>query len=302
MYRVRHAARLAGVSPELLRAWERRYQLVRPTRTPSGYRVYSPADVELLRSAARLVEAGHSISDVARLSGEEIRAAAADLGPGPDRPDEPTLPSAAREDVIAVAVQAIERFDRERLEAALLPALGALSPEAACDEVLGPLLRAIGDGWERGTLSVAAEHFGSALVRGKFLQYLQLLSRGRQDARLVCACLEGERHEGGLLSLAVHAAGGGWEVVYLGATTPLEETLDTSIRVDADLVALSFVYGPSVTLRSVLPVLRRFSERHARPRILAGGRAALAHRGALERAGVQVVEHARSALPPRRRG
>src|SRR5690242_115142 len=73
VFRIRHAAKMAGISPGLLRAWERRYRLVQPRRTASGYRVYSPEDVELLSAAARLVSAGHSISEVARLSGASIR-------------------------------------------------------------------------------------------------------------------------------------------------------------------------------------------------------------------------------------
>lgn len=285
---------MAGISPGLLRAWERRYHLVEPRRTDSGYRVYTNEDVELLSAAARLVEAGHTISEVARLSPADIQAAAGKLnGTTIERP----RAVAGVEPAIAAAVEAIRHFDRERFEAALLPALslGGLSPAAACEQVLMPILRALGDAWERGELSVAAEHFGSGLVRAKIIQYLQFVSHPGQGPRLVCACPDHDQHEGGLLGFAVHAASAGWDVIYLGATTPVVQALETAITLDADAVALSFIH-PGPALEQSIAVLAGFVASHPRPRVLAGGRQAVAHREALERAGVLVNDNPSAAL------
>jgi DNA-binding transcriptional MerR regulator/methylmalonyl-CoA mutase cobalamin-binding subunit len=292
---------MAGISPGLLRAWERRYGLVKPRRTESGYRVYSSEDIELLSAAARLVESGHSISEIARLAPTEIKKAAGDLaaltdGPAPIAQGH-QVQRAAVDAAVEGALRAIERFDRERFEDALLPVLtlGALPPDAACEEVLVPLLRAIGDAWERGTMSVAAEHFGSALVRAKILQYLQYLGRPGQGPRLVCACPEQERHEGGLLAFAVHAAASGWRIVYLGANTPLSDATDTAVRLEAEALALS-ITSEAVDVPALISTLGEFARGHARPRLIAGGRVAIAHREELERAGVIVGEQARVAL------
>jgi DNA-binding transcriptional MerR regulator/methylmalonyl-CoA mutase cobalamin-binding subunit len=300
LFRIRHAAKLAGISPGLLRAWERRYQLVQPKRTDSGYRVYSPEDIELLSAAVRLVGAGHSISEVARLEAGAIRQAASELGAAPALPatlPPAELPPAIRDAAIQAALQAIEQFDRERVEQALLPVLtlGGLSPAVACEELLIPLLRAIGDAWERGTMSVAAEHFGSALVRAKLLQYLQYLVRPGRGPRLVCACPEEERHEGGLLSFAVQAASAGWHIVYLGAATPFADAAETARRLDAEAVALS-VTSEQVNVPALAARVKEFTTRHARPRVLLGGRRAVADREALERAGAIVAENPRLAL------
>jgi DNA-binding transcriptional MerR regulator/methylmalonyl-CoA mutase cobalamin-binding subunit len=297
VFRIRHAAKIAGITPGLLRAWERRYHLVEPTRTASGYRVYSDADVALLTATARLVAAGHSISEVARLPAAEIHAAAAKL-PLEAPPASPArVPAGSIDDAIATALEAVSRFDRERFEQALLPvlSLGAMAPAVACDEVLLPLLRAMGDAWERGTLSVAAEHFGSGLVRAKILQYLQFVSRAGQGPRLVCACPENERHEGGLLAFAVHAAGAGWDVIYLGASTPVGEALDTAVRLEARAVAFSFTADDD-SLDPVLTALMRFSAARRSPLLIAGGRCVIDHRAAFERAGVRVAENARAAI------
>jgi MerR family transcriptional regulator, light-induced transcriptional regulator len=67
LFPIRVVARLTGINPVTIRAWERRYRLVRPERTPGGHRLYSRADVELLRAASRLVDQGVSISRATRL-------------------------------------------------------------------------------------------------------------------------------------------------------------------------------------------------------------------------------------------
>jgi len=67
LFPIRVVARLTGINPVTIRAWERRYRLVRPERTPGGHRLYSRADVELLRAASRLVERGVSISRATHL-------------------------------------------------------------------------------------------------------------------------------------------------------------------------------------------------------------------------------------------
>jgi DNA-binding transcriptional MerR regulator/methylmalonyl-CoA mutase cobalamin-binding subunit len=294
VFRIRHAAKLAGIKPTLLRAWERRYHLVEPQRTPSGYRVYSSADIEVLRAAASLVAAGHSISEVARLPRDELARAAAraeERGGEEAAPLAATTGSAAVETAIREALEAVARFDRAQLEAALFPVttMAGLGPEAMCEVVLLPLLRAIGDAWEAGTLSVAAEHFGSALCRAKILQCLEFVARSASGPRVVCACPEHELHEGGLLAFAVHAAAARWQVVYLGANTPMRQALDTALRIDAGMVATSMTIAPSpAQLADLLTAVAEARARKPRLRVVAGGRAALTLRAPLEATDVEV--------------
>ena len=67
LFPIRVVSRLTGINPVTIRAWERRYRLVKPERTPGGHRLYSRADVETLRAASRLVDQGVSISRASRL-------------------------------------------------------------------------------------------------------------------------------------------------------------------------------------------------------------------------------------------
>jgi DNA-binding transcriptional MerR regulator/methylmalonyl-CoA mutase cobalamin-binding subunit len=299
MFRIRQAAQMAGITPALLRAWERRYGLLPPRRTASGYRLYSTEDIAALRAVARLVAAGQSIGEVARLPLEEIRATAAALGGGPGLAG-PAVPVSQEsiDGAIQGALAAIGRFDRDRFEAALSAVLGleSLPPVAACERLLLPMLRAIGDAWERGGLSVSAEHFGSALVRARILQWLHAMPRLVEGRRLVCACPDGEQHEGGLLAFAVHGAASGWEVIYLGASTPLGEALDTARRLRAHLLALSLTVQSEVEVAAIAGHVLEYVRAHGCPRVVAGGRAALAHRTTVQAAGIAVANEIRVDL------
>jgi len=234
MYRIHVAAERAGVSAQLLRAWERRYGLLAPSRTQSGYRLYSDDDVGILRGAKVLVDEGRSISEVARLPHDELRRAAV---------RQPTakleLPTESWQQA---ALAAVAKFEGAALERLILGAtgMGTLSSTDICDHVLTPLLVAIGDRWEHGSLDVAAEHFGSAIVRRHLHALLENEARRNPGApAVVCACPEGDLHEGGLLAFAVHAAALGWGIVYLGVNTPVGDIIATAESTHATAIALS---------------------------------------------------------------
>jgi DNA-binding transcriptional MerR regulator/methylmalonyl-CoA mutase cobalamin-binding subunit len=310
VFRIRHAAQLAGINPTLLRAWERRYHLVEPQRTESGYRVYSADDVALLKAAAQLVAGGHTIGEVARLPRSELLASAATAFRAPSDEKSPAPAGAGvvhdetagtRIDAaLDAALDAIARFDRAGFEAALFPvtALVGLPPVPLCERVLLPLLRLIGDRWQRGQLTVAAEHFGSGLCRTKIVQYLEFLARAASGPRVVCACPERELHEGGLLAFAVRAAADRWQVIYLGPNTPLVHVLETATRIDADLVALSMTV-PRATEELAEMVARVRAAGRILPtlRVLAGGRQAQLWKADLEAAGIQVAADIATPLP-----
>lgn len=298
-FRISRAAKLAGVSTAVIRAWEKRYGLLAPTRTAAGYRVYSPEDVEVLRGAAALVAAGHSIGEAARRPREELRAVAR-------RPEasEPTSPSPAADGpttlelAIDRALAAARELDRERFESALLAALdmGALTPADACDRLLLPLLRRIGDEWAVGRLDVAAEHFAASVVRAKLLRYLDYLPRPADGPLVVCACPDEERHELGLLAFAVHAASSGWRTVVLGAGTPLADAIGAAVRLKADLLALALTMNLGAVARHQLAASLAHG-RAVRPlRVLAGGPAAERDADFLATLGIEVASSFRPAL------
>jgi MerR family transcriptional regulator, light-induced transcriptional regulator len=296
VYRIRAVARLTGLAPELIRAWERRYGLIRPERSTGQYRLYSDREVALLRGAKALVDRGLAIGEVARLGNDRLLEAAAHIEP----PVDDTAPPAAApvQEAIDEAVAAITRFDRERVDAVLGRFAATLAPMSLCRQVLLPLLREIGLGWFRGELTVAMEHFGSALVRARILRTLERLPRAPGGPRVVCACPAGELHEGALLTFAVHAAAAGWEVIYLGASVPDHDLIDTVQRVQARLLALSVTMdGSEPRVQSLVRALR--TRVPSALRIIVGGAGAVAHRALFEEAGLEVAEDVDVALTVR---
>ncbi len=287
------------MSTQLLRVWERRYGLVNPVRTDSGYRVYSDDDVVILRGAKTLVDQGISIADVARLPREQLREA----GAGKVSPPKPNIPTISNSDGSVFpesAIRAIGRLDGEAFERILYLAMGmgALSSREICEQVLIPLLETIGERWEQGDLSVAAEHFGSSIVRNKLVALLSGVSRAQADAPvIVCACPPGEQHEGALLSFAVHAAAIGLSVVYLGANTPIDQIVHAAEVRSARAIAISVTRDTELLTRKQTASALADWKRNGDGRgVLVGGRSAVRHRTDWEALGLTVSDDAADAL------
>lgn len=291
VHRIQSAAKQAGVSTQLLRAWERRYRLVEPQRTGSRYRLYSDDDVAVLKGAKAMVDDGLRIAEVARMSRDELRRAA--QGAGPSEPVESALASSG---FLDSALDAVAALDAQALERILFQAsgMGALSAREMCERVLLPLLREIGKRWEEKRLSIAAEHFGSAIVRSRLQAILASEARRRPHAsKVVCACPDGEMHEGGLLAFAIHAAGAGLEVIYLGANTPIDEIVATAEVCLARTVALSMTRQLGKAQRNTLVSrLSAWKSGGAERRVLLGGAAAEREQERFRQAGLVVSAQA----------
>ena len=197
-------ARRVGVSPELLRAWERRYELLQPIRTEGGFRLYTDGDAERVERMRRALDEGLSAAEAAR------RALAQ------DRSTEGALDD-ARERVVAAA----HAYDETAVHATLDEALAAFSLETVLRELILPVLREIGAEWERGTLEVGQEHFASNVVRERLLALARLWGRGGGPLAIL-ACAPGERHDIGLIAFGLVLRSHGWRILFLGADTPLE--------------------------------------------------------------------------------
>lgn len=226
--RIGEVSRRTGVSPELLRAWERRYGLVAPSRSEGGFRLYSLEDESRIRRMLELIEGGISASQAARLA-SDVRVEAPSAEPQ-------TAAPLAREltDTLSISILG---FDQVGAEAALDRSFAALPEEAVIQRVILPILREIGDGWANGDISVEQEHFASNVIRARLLA----LGRGwgSNGGRLaVLACLPGELHELGLICLAIALRNRGWGITYLGADTPLASLSSAAKAIRPEVVVV----------------------------------------------------------------
>lgn len=280
-YRIHVAAELSGVRTELIRAWERRYGVLTPRRTPSGYRVYTARDVALLKRLKQLTEQGVSISEAAAMLPQllaELDGALAPLAPSP------TSLGAWREEVL-VAAQAL---DQRRVAEVLDEVLAALSPFRAFEEVLAPLQREVGERWLAGTFSVGQEHLVTQVVRARIINLLHA-APGRGSRHSVLACFPDEQHELGLLGAALRLRHSDFSVTLLGQRVPPEDVGRMASALKADLVGLSAVMDEG--LESFEASLSRILEGiPPGPPVWVGGPAARLYREAAERLGARVFQ------------
>jgi MerR family transcriptional regulator, light-induced transcriptional regulator len=267
LIRIGELSKRAGVSPESLRAWERRYGLLHPTRSSGGLRLYSLDDLERVRKMSAHLASGLAAAEAAGLAlasaHEDVRGGALD----------PVL-------VRAELAAAVERFDEAAAQAILDRVVAALSVDALITDVVIPYLRELGDRWESGEASVANEHFASGLVRGRLLGLARGWGFGVGPVALL-ACLPGELHDLGLIAFGLALRARGWRIVFLGADTPTETIETAAASIDPDLIVLSAVSRER--LRPSVARLRALAARHTIAVGGAGGRSPEARRlGALE--------------------
>ncbi len=230
-YRVKTVSAMTGIPRGTLLSWERRYDILEPDRSAAGYRDYSDADVAVFKRLKALVDAGYSISEAVDLARPPK---AAEGG----RTEPPRVEASG--DVVDAILRALLAFDRGAADR-LVPRFGQVSFLAVIDEVLVPLLHRLGEAWERGEVSVAQEHFVSGFCREHLLAMYHGLGGGPEGGVAVaCATPPGERHELGLLVLALKLALGGHRVVWLGADLPVPDLCAYLAVHNPRFVCLSF--------------------------------------------------------------
>ena len=214
-------AQRTGIGADTLRKWERRYGVLRPSRTSGGQRRYDERDVARVEWLRDRLADGFRIGEAAALlETDDASAESSTTG------------------LCDAIVAAVADTDTRRLAALVEQSFTLYDVETAVEEIVAPALRLVGDRWEAGAECIAEEHLLSEVV----LERLRTLLGDRRPAvrgTAVLACAPGERHELGLLSLAVLLQADGWLTVYLGTDTPLDAAVTTALRTDADLLCLS---------------------------------------------------------------
>jgi len=214
LLRIGELSRRSGVSPELLRAWERRYGVLRPVRSPGGLRLYTLDDLERVQRMRQHLAEGLAAAEAASLS----------TSPASEAPEALALdPAASRREL----AEALDRFDEAQAHAILDRVLASATLDTVLADVVLPYLRELGERWAAGEVTPGQEHFASSLVRGRLLGLARGWGHGL-GPRALLACPPGERHELGLIAFGIALRTHGWRVTYLGADTP-PETLAVAV-------------------------------------------------------------------------
>lgn len=228
LYPIRTVSSLTGVQTVTLRAWERRYHLIKPLRTETGHRLYSRDDVEKIRKASGLLEKGMNISQAAQILND------------PDFSDSfSTDMAAAWVHFQQLALEAIQVFDERDLEDIYQRALSIYPIETVTRKLIIPVLETLGKKWNKTSAGIAAEHFFSVFLRHKLGARFHHRSHNNTGPILICACLPGDHHETGLLLFSLAADEANYSQILLGADMPIEHLADAAKLSNADAIILS---------------------------------------------------------------
>lgn len=267
-YRISTVAKLSGLSTHAIRVWERRYEALSPERSPGGARLYSDREVDRLRLLKRAVDRGHAIGQLVGLTDEALARLASGTSegspegaPGPD--------GHAEDELVKEILESASALDGQRIERLLYRAEARLSARALLQQVLAPLLEAIGDSWKKGDVCSAGEHLTTILVRERATAILRRFPREPGRPLVLVTTPAGELHELGALLAAATCAMQGAGLVYLGPNLPVGDIVTAARAVRANVVALSVVaLAPSIAVQELNALAQALP---ARIQLLVGG-------------------------------
>jgi methanogenic corrinoid protein MtbC1 len=235
-FNLKAVVRETGLKPDALRAWERRYGIPRPERTPGGHRLYSQRDIDTLRWLVARQSEGLSISRAVdlwrKLEADGVDPLESPPYASPESAGAASLQTAGQtmNDLRQAWMSACRALDERKAEQALTQAFALYPPETVCLEVLRQGLSEIGGEWYQGQLTVQQEHFASALAVRRIEALLLGAPPPTRRSRILVACPSGEQHTFSPLLVSFLLRRRGWEVTYLGADVPvsrMEEAVDT---------------------------------------------------------------------------
>jgi MerR family transcriptional regulator, light-induced transcriptional regulator len=289
-YPVQVVARQTGLTPHLLRAWEKRYAAVHPTRSESGRRVYSDLDIRRLKLLSRITKQGHPIGSVATLPDEVLENLAKQSTISQaERPRGKGGSHRERSAIVRDCIAVIQRFDTDGLNKILKRTVLETGYTAVVRQVVAPLAQRLGELWSNGTIQTSHEHFASGAIRAFLLDPARQYSGTAPDTALVASTLQGQLHELGVVMAAALAAERGWRVIYLGPSLPALEIASVAIKSEARVVALSMVYPEAEPkIENELRELR--NNLPEKTPILIGGSGAESYRSVIDELQARLIE------------
>jgi DNA-binding transcriptional MerR regulator/methylmalonyl-CoA mutase cobalamin-binding subunit len=245
VYAIRYVSQRTGLTPHVIRAWEKRYQAVVPLRSPKNRRLYSEDDVQRLLLLKRVTVEGHNISHVAKLDSSELLELAqqkASTIPWALNDNGRHRQQKAAQDYCTECLSAVINLDPDRLNRSYDQAVVDLTRSALLKEVIVPLFEEIGNLWRNGSLKIINEHMATSVTRTLLLNMLRATAVSDKAPRIVIATAVGQWHDMGALTVALTAAEYGWHPLYFGPNLPVEEIAAAVKQSSARAVAISITH------------------------------------------------------------
>lgn len=288
-----------GLSPHVIRIWEKRYEAVVPQRTESNRRLYSDEDIHRLTLMRLASERGHRIGQLARMSLAELKELLQEeqqIDKQRNSYSSTVSSTMTADEIIETSLKATRELDDAALITALKSGAVQYGHQGLLERVVGPLAMSIGEYWLRGEIKVAHEHFASAIIR----QFLGEIGRPYINdptaPRIVVATPSGQLHELGAVMVNAAASSKGWNCKYIGCNLSAEEIAGAATQVAARAVALSVVFpADDPKLADEFTRLRHYLPPSTQ--IVVGGKSASFYRKAIEEAGGIICTTLQSFYP-----
>jgi DNA-binding transcriptional MerR regulator/methylmalonyl-CoA mutase cobalamin-binding subunit len=285
---IKVVSQMTGLSVHVIRAWEKRYNVVEPERTDTNRRLYSEEDIEKLRLLNEAVHKGHNIGGIANISIQELKSIL-------HQEKRTALKGVSEEltsdvdSLLSSCIEAVKAYDRKGLETILLKASSKLSQPALIENLVVPLVYKIGDLWHEGIIRVANEHLATASIRSFLANMIEQNEPSENAPIIISATPRGQDHELGAMIVGVTAAPLGWKVIYLGPNLPVEEIAAVADSLEAKVVALSIVYpGDDQQLKLDLHNLKRILPQSTS--VIIGGRVASEYSDTIDEIGATYIK------------
>ena len=251
-FNIQVASNLTGVSVHTLRTWEKRYQVVTPSRTESGRRIYSEDDVRKLKALNDLCSLGHNISSIANKSLDELDELLETYGMTDSHLSSKinlsSNPEQAKKSLNHLLL-ALEKYRLDVVSHELYNLKMTLSPKDLALKVISPLLVAVGQKVHEGSLTIAQEHALSSVIKfhlGQFI-YRSYEEKNRSKDLFVLATHEKDFHEFGILLASLLCLNYNKNFFYLGANMPAEALVEASLSIGATEIILGTTYVESTS-------------------------------------------------------
>ena len=228
-FRIQVVSELTAVPAPTLRAWERRYGIPTPARTASSYRLYSDHDVAMVRRLRDLCANGMSIAEAARMVKASEDGAATLTGTDGD----------PYEVAVRRLLDAINAFDARSVEREVARAQYLGSATTVFERVFSPVMRRVGELWQRGELSIAQEHIATTVVGDAVRAMVRLTNPDNATQVVLLACFAEEDHALPVHGVALRLASWGISTVTLGVRTPPQAIADAVRQLNPTGVCLS---------------------------------------------------------------
>jgi len=230
------------VGTSTLRAWERRYGLLTPERTPKGHRLYTHSDVERVLKIVDLLKDGHSLPQISELL--SVQGIINTHSGSPQIIDkdnvQETLSHSMWDDFLTKTLSAVNDFSNERIDAIFNEASSLYSIDMVTERLIEPVLKLLGNEWKTHPESgIAKEHFYSSWLKNKLGARFHHAYSQAKGAKIICACTPGTFHEIGLMLFSLSALARGYRVLYFGSNLPINQLEYIAARSAAKAVILS---------------------------------------------------------------